>query len=90
MANKALPKNSYIQVLNLFYICDKELSVALNKIEKYPQIVCDKERKPFPFLWYVWGTENKGLNVYKPRLYNVTAENIFKLIMGRLLQSPLH
>lgn len=69
---KAVVKNSYIQVLNLMYVCDSELTQAIRKNEEYPRsIICDTEGRDFPFLWYVWGGDNKKLNIYKQRFYNL-------------------
>ncbi|OAA90732.1 hypothetical protein [Clostridium ljungdahlii] len=71
-SNKTIYKNSYIQVLNLIYICDKDLSQATKRIEEYSKIIiCDAESKHFPFLWYVWGGYNEKLNIYKQRFCNL-------------------
>jgi hypothetical protein len=73
-ANKNIRQNSYIQILNLMYICDKNLKQATNKAGKYSsQIICDTEKKHFPFLWYVWGGSNKELNIFKNRFSNLSA-----------------
>jgi len=79
-SNKLMQKNSYIQVLNLLYICNKDLSQAIKTIADYPnQIICDTEEKHFPFLWYLWGNDNKNLNLYKNRFYDLVANIHFYL-----------
>jgi len=68
LKKKTISKNVYIQVLNLMYVCDKDLTVAIKKISAHPgQIICDTEKKDFPFMWFVWGSDNKKLNIYKDR-----------------------
>ncbi len=79
-SEKPIQKNSYIQVLNLLYICDKELSQAIRKIGDYPNpIICDTESRHFPFVWYVWGGKKKGLNFYKERFNGLNANLHFYL-----------
>jgi len=79
-SNKQMNKNCYIQVLNLIYICYKNLSEATKKKLNYPnQINCDTEKKHFPFVWYVWGDDNKKLNMYKERFYHLKADKSFYL-----------
>ena len=80
LSNKTINENAYIQVLNLMYVCDKELSQAINKIKNYPNPqICVTEEKYFPFLWYVWGNDNKNLNMYKDRFYHLNAGTHFYL-----------
>lgn len=79
-ANKVIKQNSYVQILNLMYICNKELKQAINKVEKYTTpIICDTEKKYFPFLWYVWGGSDKDLNRFKERFTKLNADVHFYL-----------
>lgn len=79
-AKKPNPKNSYVQMLNLFYICDRNLNQAIKKIGVHPNpIICGTEAKNFPFLWYVWGGDNKKLNFYKSRILNIKSDKHFYL-----------
>ncbi|MCZ2845234.1 MAG: hypothetical protein O2U61_01850 [Candidatus Bathyarchaeota archaeon] len=79
-AKKPIPRNSYVQILNLFYICDRNLDQALKKIDSHPNpIICGTEEKNFPFLWYVWGGDNKKLNFYKSRILNIKSDKYFYL-----------
>lgn len=77
-SNKQIPKNGYIQVLNLMYVCDKNLDNAITKIENYQtQIICETEEKYFPFIWYAWGKNKKKLNIFKERFENIKASEHF-------------
>ena len=79
-SKKLIQKNSYIQVLNLLYVCNKDLFQAIKTIAGYPNpIICDTEKKKFPFLWYLWGNDNKNLNSYKKRFYDLDAKTHFYL-----------
>lgn len=73
-----IPSKSYIQVLNLFYLCDPDLSNALKSIQKYgnPK-VCIQESNQFPWLWYVWGGENSQLSPFKNRFQSINAKKAF-------------
>lgn len=76
--NKTVEANSYIQMLNLMYICDKDLSSAIKKNLNYEEpVVCEAEKKSVPFLWYVWGNSNKNLNEFKKRFGNIKADKHF-------------
>jgi hypothetical protein len=77
--NLEVPKNSYIQVLNLFYLCDENLNRAIGKIALLSELeLDDSEGKEFPLIWYVWGNENKKLNDFKKRFVNLrTNQHIF-------------
>jgi len=78
--NKPINNNVYIQVLNLIYICDKDLPQAIKKISAHPsQKRCDTEKKDFPFMWFVWGPDNKNLNIYKQRFDSLNGGNNFYL-----------
>lgn len=71
-SGKPIYDNYYIQVLNLMYICNKDLSQAVKEIRNYSDpVICDSEEKKFPFVWYVWGNDDKFLNEYKERFYNL-------------------
>lgn len=75
---KPVKVNSYIQVLNLMYICDKNLSNAIKKISDYDKPkICETEKKLFPFLWYVWGNDDIKLNKFKERFAQIKADKQF-------------
>ena len=54
-SGKKIPDNSYIQVLNLFYLCDADLNNAIKKYENSTSKIDESENKNFSFIWYVWG-----------------------------------
>jgi hypothetical protein len=77
-AKEPIPKNSYVQMLNLIYVCDNDLGQAIKKIEEHPHpIICDKEEQVYPFLWYVWGGGNMNLNPYKSRFRTIKSASHF-------------
>jgi hypothetical protein len=74
-ANKPVPESSYIQVLNLLYVCDIKPEQAIKKIKKHDHpLICDTEERAFPFLWYLWGSSHKKLNDYKPRIFKIQSD----------------
>lgn len=77
-ANKTILPNYYIQILNTMYLCDKDLSSAINKISNCTEkLICETEKKSFPFIWYVWGNSDKNLNEFKKRFFNIKVNNHF-------------
>ncbi len=60
----------YIQILNLFYLRDSNLDNAIKAMKKHhePKKYASEEYE-FPWVWYVWGKENKCLSKYKKRFY---------------------
>ncbi len=78
--NSPPPPNSYIQVLNLFYLCEPKLSVAINKLKTHNRMrKCPAEKRIFPWIWYVWGGPSPLLNPYKKRFRKLNATNHFYL-----------
>ena len=56
------------------YICDKNLTSAINKINNHPNPkTCTTETNFFPFIWYVWGNSKKELNNFKNRFDSINA-----------------
>jgi hypothetical protein len=66
--------------LNLFYLCNKDLNEAIKVIKTikdtdlYP---CPSESKNFPWIWFVWGGNNRILNKYKERFANLNCNKMF-------------
>ena len=76
---KEIPENSYIQVLNLFYLCDADLNNAIKKYENSTSKIDECENKNFPFICYVWGGENKKLSNMKDRFNKINSKKHFYL-----------
>ncbi len=77
-AGKTMSSGGYIQVLNLFYLCDPVLVNAIGSIVKYDfPMYCNSESKAFHWIWYVWGGENVNLSNFKHRFRNFNAKEHF-------------
>ena len=69
-------KNRYIQVLNLFYLCDSVLDNAIEKINGYTNHqICLTENFNFHFIYYAWGEPDARINNYKIRFLNNQCKN---------------
>ena len=71
-------KNPYIQILNLFYLCEENLTKARRKIKELKSTIpiCLTEKNNFHFILYSWGGPNDGINEYKERFIgNMYSEN---------------
>lgn len=78
LANIELPERSYIQVLNLFYLCEPDLNLAIGEAkEKAIKGICQTENKNFPFVWFVWGGNDSFLNSYKKRFFSIKTNQPF-------------
>lgn len=85
-SGKQLPKNSYVQVLNLFYLCEKDLKTATNKLKLSSELkYCESEMGEFKWVWYLWGGNNKKLNEFKGRFANINAKMHFFVAKDSLL-----
>lgn len=76
--DQGLPTGHYVQVLNLFYLCNSDLKEAINKFENNDKKeYCSSENKHFPWIWYLWGGSNTSLNNYKKRFKDIQANTHF-------------
>jgi hypothetical protein len=67
-AGIAWPPGSYLQVLNLFYLCNRDLRQArarLSRLHESPR--CPAERRRLPWAWFVWGGADIRLDPLKER-----------------------
>jgi len=67
-AELPLPERGYIQVLNLFYLCNRHLVEAKRSyaaVQRPPR--CPAEKLSFPWAWYVWGGTDRTLDPLKKR-----------------------
>jgi len=78
LANIELPVRAYIQVLNLFYLCEPDLNLAKDEAKgKIIKGICKTENKDFPFVWFVWGGNDNFLNSYKNRFSSLKSKQPF-------------
>jgi hypothetical protein len=62
------PARSYVLVLNLFYLCNRDLrgaKRALAAVEAPP--ICPAERRPTPWTWLAWGGPDAQLEPLRAR-----------------------
>jgi hypothetical protein len=59
-AGKPIPKNAFIQVWNLYYLCNHDASAAFASLKKIPKPPpCPSEGKCKPkIVWFAWGKCN--------------------------------
>ena len=77
-AGREAPRNSYIQVFNLFYLCDPDLGEAIKAFKSNSGAgYCESEGRMVPWVWYVWGGNFEELNVFKGRFSSLKANNHF-------------
>ena len=71
VAQVPLPDRGFIQVLNLFYLCNKtvfDAIAAIKKVAEPPR--CNSECGVFPWAWYVWGgsSDLKSFKKHFPKI----------------------
>lgn len=67
-AGKSIPANAFVQVWNLFYLCNPVLGAAcmeMNRLANPP--LCPSENKKPKIIWFAWGGNNGYLNLFKQR-----------------------
>ena len=73
-----IPDRGYVQVLNLFYLCNPNLDKAISELINNSNAQNDPtESLSFPWVWYVWGSKSEMLNPYKRRFTNLNTSNHF-------------
>ncbi|SFK54556.1 hypothetical protein [Methylophaga sulfidovorans] len=83
-SNLSLPDRKYIQVMNLFYLCEHNLPLAIHKnMRSQKAITCKSECNNYPWIWYLWGNGRdnnaKLLNAFKQRFRTIKSEHHFYL-----------
>ena len=71
------PERAYIQVFNLFYLCDKNAKQALSAASKTTLRTCSRESARIPWLWYAWGNMGNQLPRLSSRFSRLSATDRF-------------
>jgi len=67
-AGLAWPDRGYVRVLNLFYLCDRNLRTARQTVAAIGNPpVCPSERGRSPWTWFAWGGPDPQLDTLKER-----------------------
>jgi hypothetical protein len=78
LAGKSPPAGSYVQVWNLFYLCNPSLPSAIRSISAYSAPpLCPSEASSVPIVWYGWGGSNPSLDAYKARFSGIKSSHEF-------------
>ncbi|HNQ74926.1 MAG TPA: hypothetical protein PKN95_15170 [Verrucomicrobiota bacterium] len=68
LADKPVPRNAFVRVWNLFYVCDKDLRQAAERASQLGSPpVCSSEQDTVPLVWFGWGGDDAKLNLFKQR-----------------------
>lgn len=63
-----IPVNAFVQVWNLFYLCNPNLSAACSAIDSFANPpICSSERLAPRVVWFAWGGSDSRLNPFKER-----------------------
>jgi hypothetical protein len=77
--SKQPPPRSYVQVLNLFYLCNPTLQTGIQTLQglpiPYPK--CPKENQSYEWIWYAWGGFHNTLNQLKGQFLGTTQRPIY-------------
>lgn len=65
------PNGNYIQVFNLFYLCNPDLGQALNQLANHGPFFDPNERCLVEPVWFAWGASDKQLNPLKQRFLTI-------------------
>jgi len=67
-AGKSIPTNAFVQVWNLFYLCNPDLGAACSEISSLVNPPpCPSESKKPTIIWFAWGGNDGYLNSFKQR-----------------------
>lgn len=77
-SNRRWSPGAYIQVLNLFYLCDPIYRSAIRRIGKISAPPIDSaEEKAFPWVLYLWGKSDERVGQFKSRFTALRAKQHF-------------
>ncbi len=63
-----IPNNVFVQVWNLFYLCNPDLGMACSEMSSIANPpFCPTENKNPMIVWFAWGNSNGYLNPFKKR-----------------------
>jgi len=72
------PPGAYVQVLNLFYLCNRDLGQAKRAIASLPRIPsCPEENQPYTWAWFAWGGTDRLLDPLKTRFAGLRSDRSF-------------
>ncbi|OLF75016.1 hypothetical protein AWH60_10305 [Pseudoalteromonas haloplanktis] len=75
---KTPPENSYVQVWNLFYLCNKDLGQAIESYKKHGNAgYCPTESSIPELVWFAWGPSDQYLNNFKGRFLSKELDKRF-------------
>lgn len=67
-AGKSIPANAFVQVWNLFYLCNPNLGAACSEMSRSVNpTLCPSENKKPKITWFAWGGNDGYLNPFKQR-----------------------
>ncbi|WP_223550521.1 hypothetical protein [Aestuariivivens sp. NBU2969] len=73
-----IKKGDYIQVLNLFYLCNPDLNEAISEFNRTESpLFCPSESSKFNWVWFLWGGSNTDLNTLKTRFKSINSPKPF-------------
>lgn len=68
LAGMAPPRGAYVQILNVFYLCNANSRDAIDRISNLIEApTCSAELQRFPIAWYAWGAEEEAIAPLKAR-----------------------
>jgi len=77
-AKKAPPRNAYVRVWNLFYMCNVSPTAAVQQMQRFPSPpTCPTEAMLPTVVWFAWGGNVPRLNGFKTRFLALRCENQF-------------
>lgn len=69
---------AYVRVLNLFYLCNRDLKQAKTGLRTTAtQRFCKEESKSVPWTWFAWGGDDSALNPLKARFLKAPRKHSF-------------
>jgi hypothetical protein len=77
-AQRESPPGAYVQVLNLFYLCDAKFSSAVKKMQRVVDPPTDKsEAREFPWIMHLWGGPDHRKDFFAARFRELAAGSHF-------------
>lgn len=77
LARREWPECGYVQVFNLFYLCNEDLAQARVALGNGGAKNCSRELRCYPWLWYAWGKLGEIMPDFAVRFADLAADRRF-------------
>jgi hypothetical protein len=78
LSGKVIPRDAFVRVWNLFYLCDNDLHSAIRAVSGFATPpICVSEATAPAIVWFAWGGPDARLDPFKTRFRGLDVPHAF-------------